>query len=277
MSSVVPSKTLAHELVNTNLTNSYSTQVSAVQENKPFTTFKEQFELYTEYINCKQKTDPIISEMTFWKNNLSKIESLPAEFIIFWLDKYENCHPKVKEELKIEINTEDTILQKFSDSITNVFRQDENINAKYTIVEDIEFDSTIPSPFSPVLQDKLNINTQNNVLNGSTKVNSLFNRSMRNISSGGQQNESHGSNLSTDYFHIQRLVENKPELLEIAADFVGSIYEVLLYINNYKLNNIQKVFPATFNFNVEGENVNVDSLGNKVQKDKPYGTLDMLG
>ena len=55
--------------------------------------------------------------------------------------------------------------------------------------EDIEFDSTIPSPFSPVLQDKLNINTQNNVLNGSTKVNSLFNRSMRNISSGGQQNE----------------------------------------------------------------------------------------
>ena len=83
--------------------------------------------------------------------------------------------------------------------------------------------------------------------------------------------------MTTDYLHLQRITENKPELLEIVADYIGNLYEVLLYVFNYKLNNIQSVIPVTFSQDVEGKEVKVDTLGNKVQEDKKFTTEDLLG
>ena len=277
MSCQVPSKTLIHELVNTRLTSNADSQINAVSNNKAFTTYKSELELYIDYTNSKQKPDPITAEATFWKNSLTKIESLLPEFIVYWIDKYEATHPKVKEELQGMINVEETILQNHSDSISNIFRQDENVSARYTTVDDVEFEAAAPNPLSPVLQDKLNFNIQTNLLNSSTKVNSLFNQNIKEIFDGSRQDQPHQSNLTTDYLHLKRIVENKPELLELVADYVGNLYEVLLYIFNNKLNNIQKVTPVTFNENVEGETIQVDSLGNRVQKDKNYNTKDLLG
>ena len=122
MSCQVPSKTLVHELVNTRLTSNADSQINSISNNKAFTTYKDELELYIDYLNTKQKADPITSEANFWKDNLSKIEDLQPEFIVFWIDKYEATHPKVKEELKSLINVEDTILQNFSDSISNIFK-----------------------------------------------------------------------------------------------------------------------------------------------------------
>lgn len=277
MSCQVPSKTLVHELVNTRLTSNADSQIKAVGNNKAFTTYKAELELYIDYTNSKQKPDPVTAEATFWKNSLSKIESLQPEFIVYWIDKYEATHPKVKEELQGMTNVEESILQNHSDSISNIFRQDENISARYTTVDDIEFDAAVPSPLPPVLQDKLNFNIQTNLLNSSTKVNSLFNQNIKELFDGSQQDQAHQSNLTTDYFHPQRITQNKPELLELVADYIGNLYEVLLYTSNYKLNNKQKVTPVTFDENVEGITVQVDSLGNKVQKDKSYTTKDLLG
>ncbi len=277
MSCQVPSKTLVHELVNTRLTSNADSQIKAVSNNKAFTTYKAELELYIDYTNSKQKPDPITAEATFWKNSLSKIESLQPEFIVYWIDKYEATHPKVKEELQGMTNVEESILQNHSDSISNIFRQDENISARYTTVDDIEFDAAVPSPLPPVLQDKLNFNIQTNLLNSSTKVNSLFNQNIKELFDGSQQDQAHQSNLTTDYFHPQRITQNKPELLELVADYIGNLYEVLLYTSNYKLNNKQKVTPVTFDENVEGNTVQVDSLGNRVQKDKSYTTKDLLG
>ena len=104
MSCQVPSKTLVHELVNTRLTSNADSQINSISNNKAFTTYKDELELYIDYLNTKQKTDPITSEANFWKDNLSKIEELQPEFIVFWIDKYEATHPKVKEELKSLIN-----------------------------------------------------------------------------------------------------------------------------------------------------------------------------
>ena len=277
MSCQVPSKTLVHELVNTRLTSNADSQIKAVSNNKAFTTYKAELELYIDYTNSKQKPDPITAEATFWKNSLSKIESLQPEFIVYWIDKYEATHPKVKEELQGMTNVEESILQNHSDCISNIFRQDENISARYTTVDDIEFEAAVPSPLPPVLQDKLNFNIQTNLLNSSTKVNSLFNQNIKELFDGSQQDQAHQSNLTTDYFHPQRITQNKPELLELVADYIGNLYEVLLYTSNYKLNNKQKVAPVTFDENVEGNTVQVDSLGNRVQKDKSYTTKDLLG
>jgi len=277
MSCQVPSKTLVHELVNTRLTSNADSQIKAVSNNKAFTTYKAELELYIDYTNSKQKPDPITAEATFWKNSLSKIESLQPEFIVYWIDKYEATHPKVKEELQGMTNVEESILQNHSDSISNIFRQDENISARYTTVDDIEFEAAVPNPLPPVLQDKLNFNIQTNLLNSSTKVNSLFNQNIKELFDGSQQDQAHQSNLTTDYFHPQRITQNKPELLELVADYIGNLYEVLLYTSNYKLNNKQKITPVTFDENVEGNTVQVDSLGNRVQKDKSYTTKDLLG
>ena len=114
-------------------------------------------------------------------------------------------------------------------------------------------------------------------MNSSTKVNSLFNQNINKIFNGAQQDSAHGTNLTTDYLHLQRITENKPELLELVADYVGNLYEVLLYVFNYKLNNIQSVIPVTFSQDVEGTEVKVDTLGNKVQEDKKFNTEDLLG
>lgn len=275
--SQVPSKTLLHELVNTKFANSHKFQVSATKENKPFTAHKDQFELYNDFTNTKQKNDPISAEANFWKDNINKITNLPPEFVVYWLDKFETTHPKVKEELKSNTNIEETIYQNFGDPITNIFRQDENISARYIPFDDIDFEANPPSPLTPILQDKLNVNIQTNILNSSTKVNSLFNNNINKLYDGSKQDQAHQSNLTTDYLHLQRLTENKPELLELVADYLGDLYEILLYIFNYKLNNIQKVFPATFNVNVEGKETEVDTLGNQVQKEKKYNTKDLIG
>jgi hypothetical protein len=151
------------------------------------------------------------------------------------------------------------------------------VSARYTTVDDIEFDSAIPSPLVPLMQDKLNVSIQSVLLNSSTKVNSLFSQNINKIYDGSQQDSAHGTNLTTDYLHLQRITENKPELLELVADYIGNLYEVLLYVFNHKLNNIQYVVPVTFSQDVEGTEVKVDTLGNKVQEDKKFNTEDLLG
>jgi len=123
-----------------------------------------------------------------------------------------------------------------------------------------------PSPLTSILQDKLHVNVLSNVLNATVKISSLFNQNINKIYDGSLQTTSHGTNLATDLNHNNRISQNKQELLELAADFLGSVYETVAYFTNFKLNNIQKIESFVFDFDVEGTAVQVDLLGNKANK-----------
>jgi len=266
MSCQVPLRTAVHELVNNRFTSSYTTQINAIKQSKPFSTYQVQYNLYNDLYNTKQKTDPITEEAKFWKDALTKIEGLPPEFIMYWHDKFASVHPKVKSEVEALTNLEDSVLQKISDSISNTARQDENVSPRYSIADDVEFDSMTPSPLTSILQDKLHVNVLSNVLNATVKTSSFFNQNINKIYDGSLQTTSHGTNLATDLNHNNRLSQNKQELLEIAADFLGSVYETVAYFTNFKLNNIQKIESFVFDFDVEGTSVQIDLLGNKANK-----------
>ena len=269
-------KTLIHELVNTKFANDTTLQIQSVEQSNAFETYQDELDLYIEFQNVKQKVDPILSEVDFWKNNLDKISSLDPEFQLYWMDQYNSTHPKVKEELQSVVNVEDTILQSFSDCMGCVFRIDENIDSRYIPMSDVNVEAYLPSPFPSTLEDKLNINISTSSRTANTKCSSLFNEVMSTIYEDDKQDEAHRGNLATDYFHIQRIVENKPELMQIVAERVEAVFEAMVYLTTYKYNNLQKTFPATFNLDVEGDSVSVDTLGNKVQTDKKFNTSDMI-
>lgn len=274
--SQVAAKTLIHELVNTKFANDSDLQIASVEQSNAFETYKDELDLYIEFQNSKQKTDPILSEVDFWKNNLDKISSLETEFQLYWIDQYNSTHPKVKEELQNTINVEDTILQSFSDCMGCIFRVDENIDSRYIPMNDVNVEAYLPSPFPSTLEDKLNVNVSTNSRTTNVKCSNLFNEVMSTLYEDDTQDQPHQGNLTTDYFHIQRITENKPELMQIVAERVAEVFDVMVYLMSYKYNNLQKTFPATFDVNVEGENVNVDTLGNKVQGDKTFDTETMI-
>lgn len=274
--SQVAAKTLIHELVNTKFTNNSDLQIASVEQSNAFETYKDELELYIEFQNSKQKTDPILSEVDFWKNNLDKISSLETEFQLYWIDQYNSTHPKVKEELQNTINIEDTILQSFSDCMGCIFRIDENIDSRYIPVNDTNADAYLPSPFPSTLEDKLSINISKNSRTSNTQCSALFNRAMNTLYDGSTQDQPHQSDLSTDYYHIKRIVENKPELMQIVAERVEAVFDIMVYLMSYKYNNLQKTFSATFDIDVEGQFIKVDTLGNKIQGQKTFNTKTMI-
>jgi len=272
MNNQVPSKTAAHDLVNNRFFSNINFQNNFVIPNKPFTSFPNQYNLYSNLINTRQKADPITAEIQFWKKAAPIIETLPPEFVLYWKDKFESTHP----EVKAGVTTDKTILQPISDSINHINRQNENISSRYTVAYDIDFDSVIPSALVPNLEDKVSYNAQTNYLQSSTHVNSLFNLNINKIYDGSLQTSSHGTNLATDIHHIERLSQNKDELMELTADYVGSVFETIIYLTSYKLNNIQKIEKLTFVIDVEGIKTNVDILGNQVEVPSNKTTKDLL-
>ena len=271
MNSQVPSKTSAHELVNNRFLSNIDFQTSAVSPSKPFTSFPGQYKLYSNLINAKQKADPISAEIDFWKNSLQTIEGLPPEFILYWKAKFNATHPEVKKGVTVD----KTILQPISDSINNINRQNETIGARY-LAADVEFDFVTPSELVPNLEDKITYDLQINYMQSSAKVNSLFNLNISQITDGSLQTTAHKTNLSPDVHHIERISKNKDELLELTADYLGEIFETIIYLTSYKLNNIQKIEPLSFTVDVEGAKLSIDILGNQTQLPSTIKTKDIL-
>lgn len=178
--SLTPAKTLKEELISTKLADSAANQIASIDNNNPFSVYKDHFDLYIQYENTKTKNDPITSEVEFWKNNISKFESLEPEFILFWMRKLSNANPQVLEDLKDSLNIETSTLQTLSDSLGNIFDQDITIDSRYTPMFDIDFDSNNPLPYNNILDSKLNFQYKKNISQLSTKVNSLFNQNITN-------------------------------------------------------------------------------------------------
>lgn len=274
--SLAPGKTLREELISTKLESSVDNQLSSITNSKLFSTYENHFNLFIEYENTKTKNDPITEETNFWVNNIDKFADLEPEFVLFWTRKLVNSNPIVLEDVKAQLNIEDTTLQTLSDSIANIFDQDVVVDSRYTPIFDVDFESNTPIPYNHIIDKKINLSYKANIVQASTRVNSLFNNSMINIAQSSSPSTAHGGNLVTDISHFLRLAESKPSLYQTVAQKLNTAFETFVFLSNYKLNNVQNVINVVFERDVEGTKIKVDLKDNKLQETKEFTTPDLL-
>ena len=238
--------------------------------------------LARQYDSIKYKNDPITAEVDFWENlsnanpvDIADIDS-SGEFVAWWLDKYRKTHPKVKELLKKRLpNIEDTILQTISESVGILFSQYLTPQRRSMHYAD-EFDPTpdaptdptsTPFPYNSVIDDKLDFDTRKNILGLSKRTEAIFGRNMQQVIYGGegQPNLAHGTNLVTDYIHLQRLGEIHSDIMIEVGRLLGGAYKVLYWLTCNKIANKQEAIPVVHTLEVENTEQEVDDLMNAIQ------------
>ena len=240
------------------------------------------FDLARQYDSIKYKNDPITAEVDFWENlsnanpvNIADIDS-SGEFVAWWLDKYRKTHPKVKELLEERLpNIEDTILQTISESVGLLFsqyltphRRDMHYADEFDPTPDGTYDPNYtPFPYNSVIDDKLDFDTRKNILGLSKRTEAIFGRNMQQVIYGGdgQPNLAHGTNLVTDYIHLQRLGEIHSDIMIEVGRLLGGTYKVLYWLTCNKIANKQEAIPVVHTLKVENSEQEVDDLMNAIQ------------
>ena len=270
--SAIPLKTGIPDIVDSNILDSNSLDPQYIDFHN----------LAKQYRSIKYKNDPITAEVDFWENlsnanpvDIADIDS-SGEFVAWWLDKYRKTHPKVKELLDERIpNIEDTILQTISESVGLLFSQYLTTHRRDMHYAD-EFDPTPDGAYDPnytpvhyntVIDDKLDFETRQNILGLSKRTEAIFGRNMRQVIYGddGQPNLAHGTNLVTDYIHLQRLGEIHSDIMIEVGRLLGGTYKVLYWLTCNKIANKQEAIPVVHTLEVENTEQEVDDLMNAIQ------------
>ena len=270
--SAIPLKTGIPAIVDSNLLDSNSLDAQYI----------DFLNLARQYDSIKYKNDPITAEVDFWENlsnanpvDIADIDS-SGEFVAWWLDKYRKTHPKVKELLEERLpNIEDTILQTISESVGLLFsqyltphRRDMHYADEFDPTPDGPTDSThTPFPYNNVIDDKLDFDTRKNILGLSKRTEAIFGRNMQQVIYGGdgQPNLAHGTNLVTDYIHLQRLGEIHSDIMIEVGRLLGGTYKVLYWLTCNKIANKQEAIPVVHTLQVENTEQEVDDLMNAIQ------------
>lgn len=270
--SAIPLKTGIPAIVDSNLLDSNSLDAQYI----------DFLNLARQYDSIKYKNDPITAEVDFWENlsnanpvDIADIDS-SGEFVAWWLDKYRKTHPKVKELLEERLpNIEDTILQTISESVGLLFsqyltphRRDMHYADEFDPTPDGPTDSThTPFPYNNVIDDKLDFDTRKNILGLSKRTEAIFGRNMQQVIYGGdgQPNLAHGTNLVTDYIHLQRLGEIHSDIMIEVGRLLGGAYKVLYWLTCNKIANKQEAIPVVHTLQVENTEQEVDDLMNAIQ------------
>jgi len=270
--SAIPLKTGIPAIVDSNLLDSNSLDSQYI----------DFLNLARQYDSIKYKNDPITAEVDFWENlsnanpvDIADIDS-SGEFVAWWLDKYRKTHPKVKELLEERLpNIEDTILQTISESVGLLFsqyltphRRDMHYADEFDPTPDGPTDSThTPFPYNSVIDDKLDFDTRKNILGLSKRTEAIFGRNMQQVIYGGDglPNLAHGTNLVTDYIHLQRLGEIHSDIMIEVGRLLGGAYKVLYWLTCNKIANKQEAIPVVHTLQVENTEQEVDDLMNAIQ------------
>jgi len=279
--SAIPLKTGIPAIVDSNILDSNSLDPQYIDFHN----------LAKQYDSIKYKNDPITAEVDFWENlsnanpvDIADIDS-SGEFVAWWLDKYRKTHPKVKELLEERLpNIEDTILQTISESVGLLFsqyltphRRDMHYADEFDPTPDAPTDPTYtPFPYNSIIDDKLDFDTRKNILGLSKRTEAIFGRNMQQVIYGGdgQPNLAHGTNLVTDYIHLQRLGEIHSDIMIEVGRLLGGTYKVLYWLTCNKIANKQEAIPVVHTLEVENTEQEVDDLMNAIQDSWRTFTMD---
>ena len=195
------------------------------------------------------------------------LDDMSAEFMIYWYEKFQNAHYKVKEEYK-KLITDDTIdyFTEASDSIGTLSRTFEGVDSTCIPMLDLNFKilDTVPSVVPPVVSDKLDKQTQILLSEMSMKTNAIFRRNIIQVlDTISTQNKSHSENLTSDYKHWTRCKITNIEDIGIVSDTIGQVYKILNY-NRLAINQ-QEVVSPVYEAAIEDSMIRVNFLNGKVK------------
>ena len=194
------------------------------------------------------------------------VDKMEDEFLLFWREKFEKAHQRVRDEYKLLVPDEvDDAFSSLSDSIGLLSRTVESVEATSIPLFDINFESieTIPNSVPPNILDKIDTETKANILETSKKTNTLFRLNVSKIlESITTPTQSHGENLTGDYLHWIRINSLIGQLNGAIAENIGITYRTLAYMQLAK--NEQKTLPVKFKLVVENSIQTVDATLNRI-------------
>lgn len=189
------------------------------------------------------------------------------EFLLYWREKFDRCHPKTKEIYKefMEADSMDYFSQ-ISDSIGMIAKASLTPDTSMLPFCDNEYNllGAIPHVNNDVITNKLDNETQTLISEMSLKTDNIFKSNMvPMITSVKLSSDAHGIDLITDYQHYARMIGLRSQLDETISESIGLAYKMIEYIS--QVTNKQKIKSTTMTLAVENTLSRVTLLKEKIQ------------
>jgi len=223
------------------------------------------------WVHYKEHTKKEVDSKAANLKNGWGMKDVNEEFLLYWKEKFDKCHYKVKEEYgKLVKNPRYDFFTELSDSVGILSRVKEAIDAFTIPLADVKLNSAIPSVINPIAADKLDRHTISESMELSKRTNILFRQNLVNVkaayyleSQNTNELGSHGTVLVSDYAHNSRMSEMAVELIGKAADAIGSSFRILTQLTI--ANNEQKIVYPKLEMVIEDSLYKVNLLKEKVQ------------
>jgi hypothetical protein len=189
------------------------------------------------------------------------------EFLLYWRKRHRRAHSNVKHLLTQYLSAvpdTDNYFTTLSDSIGLIARSADYVDTSVVPLIDIDFTmlGLTPTCIHPVIEDKVDQETQFLNKELSLKTNTMFRRHQSHMLRGvAGSTVAHGEDMVNDYLHWKRMIQHQTELESKIGEVLGKVYLLLGYIRNAP--NEQTVGDFKFNLAVENSFVKVDMLRNK--------------
>lgn len=234
-------------------------------------------------VEYKEETQAFVNKKIDLLSEEYKVDSLDENFLLFWVEKFQRSHNKVKELVKNNISPESNAFREFSDSIGLITRIHDAIDDRlipfvepyYELIKRNIGDEQVeayPNTANSVLNSKLDGGTKFLQTDAAVKAGHMFRRNMQVMHKKGFGNpqlstNAHGENLVTDWKYLSHMsnalvTELNGTLTNNFLPTLTKLFNTFLQLQNE--NNVQKVNNNIFNLVVEGDIQRVDLLMNKI-------------
>ena len=207
----------------------------------------------------------------------SGMENLSPWFILYWMEKFNTAHHRIKEDLLELLGEDNEYFVRFSESVGQL----KNVSAAEDTStlpiwdETVEALSTTPNIINTVAKYCTKPETQQLSEELSKKTNAIFRSNLRNIQDDPSRDvvrhkqivfstTSHGINVVCDSPHRNRIYQFIQVIRDAIEEHLKGLYEVLELLSNRE-NHMTADKPKEILMKVEGFTVSVDLLKNKIK------------
>mgnify|MGYP003126985574 FL=1 len=233
-------------------------------------------------VEYKEETEAFVNKKIELLSEEYKVDSLDENFLLFWIEKFQRCHYKVKELVKDNVPSKENAFREFSDSIGLVTRVHDAIDDRlipfvepyYELIKRNIGDELVeayPNTTNSVLNGKLDKGTKFLQIDGAVKAGHMFRRNMQVMHKKGFGNpqlstNAHGENLVTDWQYLTHMSNALVTELNgtLTNNFLPALAKILTFLQLQNDNNLQNVKNHTIQLVVENDIQKVDLLMNKI-------------
>ena len=233
-------------------------------------------------VEYKEETEAFVNKKIDLLSEEYKVDSLDENFLLFWIEKFQRCHHKVKELVKDNVPSKENAFREFSDSIGLVTRAHDAIDDRlipfvepyYELIKRNIGDELVeayPNTTNSVLNGKLDKGTKFLQIDGAVKAGHMFRRNMQVMHKKGFGNpqlstNAHGENLVTDWQYLTHMSNALVTELNgtLTNNFLPALTKILTFLQLQNDNNLQNVKNHTIQLVVENDIQKVDLLMNKI-------------